>query len=76
MHNNDITFLSIGAMLGFSSSLKRSNGHGYRTPFIFLLVSILRTGEQNEMFIRLFGNRNTQERESTQRFAKFLLKSK
>ena len=64
-------------MLGFSSSLKMSNGHGYRTPFIFLLVSILRTGEQNKMSkaSRLFGNRNTQERESTQRFTKFLLKS-
>ena len=46
-------------MLDFNSSLERYNSNGYRTPFIFILESILRTGEQNEMSKarRLFGNR-------------------
>ena len=37
--------------------------NGYRTPFIFILGSILRTGEQNEMSKarRLFGNRKKKE---------------
>ena len=45
-------------MLDFNSSLERYNSNGYRTPFIFILGSILRTGEQNEMSKarRLFGN--------------------
>ena len=59
-----------GAMLDFNSSLERYNSNGYRTPFIFILLlgSILRTGEQNEMFKarRLFGNRK--RRKATQRF--------
>ena len=38
-----------GAMLDFNSSLERYNSNGYRIPFIFILGSILRTGEQNEM---------------------------
>ena len=46
-------------MLDFNTSLERYNSNGYRTPFIFILGSILRTGEQNEMSKarRLFGNR-------------------
>ena len=45
-------------MLDFNSSLERYNSNGYRTPFIFILGSTLRTGEQNEMSKarRLFGN--------------------
>ena len=58
-------------MLGFSSSLERSNSHGYRTPIISLLGSILMTGEQNKMSKtrRLFGNRK--RKKSTQRFTIF-----
>ena len=36
-------------MLDFSTSLEMCNSNGYRTPFIFILGSILRTGEQNEL---------------------------
>ena len=36
-------------MLDFNTSLERYNSNGYRTLFIFILGSILRTGEQNEM---------------------------
>ena len=55
-------------MLDFNTSLERYNSNGYRTPFIFILGSIIRTGEQNEMSKarRLFGNRK--RRKTTQRF--------
>ena len=58
-------------MLDFNSSLERYNSNGYRTPFIFILGSILGTGEQNEMSKarRLFGNRK--RRKTMQRFTKF-----
>ena len=36
-------------MLDFNSSLERYNSNGYETPFIFILGSTLRTGEQNEI---------------------------
>ena len=61
-------------MLDFKSSLERYNSNGYRTPFIFILGSILRTGEQNEMSKarRFFGNRK--RRKTTQRFTKYFIK--
>ena len=61
-------------MLDFNSSLERYNSNGYRTPFIFILGSILRTGEQNEMSKarRLFGNRK--KRKTQQRFTKYFIK--
>ena len=61
-------------MLDFKSSLERYNSNGYGTPFIFILGSILRTGEQNEMSKarRFFGNRK--RRKTTQRFTKYLIK--
>ena len=60
-------------MLDFNSSLERYNSNGCRTPFIFILGSILRTVEQNEMSKarRLFGNRK--RRKTTQGFAKYFI---
>ena len=61
-------------MLDFNSSLERYNSNGYRTPFIFILWSILRTGDQNEMSKArcLFGNRKRWK--TTQRFTKYFIK--
>ena len=58
-------------MLDFNTSLERYNSNGYRT--LFILGSILRTGEQNEMSKarRLFGNRK--KRKTTQRFMKYFI---
>ena len=58
-------------MLDFNTSLERYNSNGYRT--FFILGSILRTGEQNEMSKarRLFGNRK--RRKTTQRFMKYFI---
>ena len=60
-------------MLDFNTSLERYNSNGYRTLFIFILGSILRTGEQNEMSKarRLCGNRK--RRKTTQRFMKYFI---
>ena len=60
-------------MLDFNTSLERYNSNGYTTLFIFILGSILRTGEQNEMSKarRLFGNRK--RRKTTQRFMKYFI---
>ena len=59
-------------MLDLNTSLERLI-NGYRTPYIFILGSILRTGEQNEMSKarRLFGNRK--RRKTTQRFMKYFI---